>query len=126
MIVVFIVVVAFVTALLLSIPLLPFWKVWQRIKFHHPDIWRSAGPFELMSMIASPGLAGIFINVLIRMENDKVLLSRDPVLKKWVHISMELVRMMPRTFMAQIGCFFVFLYFADLLTTILLSPFGHH
>ena len=77
MFIVYIVVVAFVTALLLSIPLFPFWKVWQRIKSHHPDIWRSAGPFEVMSMIASPGLAGIFIDVLIRMENDKDLLSRE-------------------------------------------------
>lgn len=126
MIIVYIVVVAFVTALLLSIPLLPFWKVWLRIKSHHPDIWRSAGPFEVMSMIASPGLAGIFIDVLIRMENDKDLLGRDPFLRKWVHIAMEVVRMMPRTFMSQIGYFLVFLYFTNLLTTILLTPFGHH
>ena len=126
MFIVYIVVVAFVIALLLSIPLFPFWKVWHRIKTHHPDIWRSAGPFDLASLVASPGLIGIFINVLIRMENDKELQRRDPVIGLWCRVSMEIVRMMPRTIVAQIGCFLVFLYFTDLLTTLLLTPFGHH
>jgi len=126
MIVVYIVIVTFVIALLLSIPLFPFWKVWQRIKTHHPDIWRSAGPFELMSMVASPGLIGIFLSVVIRMETDKDLQSRDPVLGKWVRWAMEIVRMMPRTFMSQVGYFLGFLYFTDLLTTLIMLPFRHH
>ncbi len=125
MAVVYIVVAAFVIALLLSIPLLPFWKVWQRIKTHHSDIWRSAGPFELMGMLASPGLIGIFIDMLIRMENDKDLQTRDPYLGKWVRLAMEVIRMMPRTFLSQVGYVAVFLYFANMLTMLLITPFRH-
>ena len=123
--VVYIVVAVFVIALLLSIPLFPFWKVWSRIKSHHQNIWLSAGPFEVMSMIASPGLAGIFIDVLIRMETDKELQARDPVLGKWVRMSMELLRMMPKTFLSQLGYFLLFLYFTEALTTLLTTPFRH-
>ena len=52
MIVVYIVTTVFVMVLLLSIPLFPFWKVWGRMKTHHPEIWQSAGPFEPNDMIA--------------------------------------------------------------------------
>jgi hypothetical protein len=125
MAVVYIVVAAFVITLLLSFPLFPFWKVWKRLQTHHPDIWQSAGPFKLADMIASPGLAGIFIDVLIRMENDKALQTRDPEMGKWCRVSMELMRLLPKTFPAQIGYSIIFLYFANVLTMLLLSPFRH-
>ena len=76
-----------------------------------------------MSMIASPGLAGIFIDVLIRMENDKELQARDPYLGRWVRTAMEVLRMMPRTFLSQIGYFLIFLYFTEVLTKLLTMPF---
>src|SRR3954469_23195716 len=81
----YIVVVVFVIALLLSIPLFPFWKVWKRLQTHHPDIWASAGPFDVVSMITSPGLVGIFASVLIRLETDKDRHAKDPPLAKWTH-----------------------------------------
>jgi hypothetical protein len=125
MIVAYIVAAVFVTALLLSILLTPFWKTGQRIKTHHPDIWRSAGPFDPASLIASPGLIGIFINVLIRMENDKELLGRDPTLGKWCRFSMELLRLLPRTLPSRVGTCIIFIYLINKLTGLLLAPFGH-
>ena len=122
MVVVYIVTTVFVMVLLLSIPLFPFWKVWERMKTHHPDIWQSAGPFEPGDMIASPGLLGIFLQVIVRMENDKALFERDPVIVKWVRISMEIVRMLPRTLMSQAGYFALFLYFTEVLVKLLLGP----
>jgi hypothetical protein len=124
MIIVYIVVTAFVMVLLLSVPLFPFWKVWQRMKSHHPDIWQSAGPFEPQDMIKSPGLAGIFVQVIIRMVNDKALLDRDPVIVKWCRVAMEVVHMMPRTWPSRITYLIVFLYFTSALTKLLLMPFS--
>ena len=122
MIVVYIVTTVFVMVLLLSIPLFPFWKVWGRMKTHHPEIWQSAGPFEPNDMIASPGLLGIFLQVVVRMENDKALLERDPVIIKWVRVSMEVVRMVPRTLVSRVCCFAIFLYFTAELVKLLLGP----
>jgi len=119
MFVVYIVVAAFVMVLLLSVPLFPFWKVWARLKTHHPDIWQSAGPFEPRDMIASPGLIGIFLQVLVRMSNDKDLLARDPALIKWVRIAMEVVHLIPRTLLARIGYLIVFLYLTYSVTKLL-------
>jgi hypothetical protein len=116
MIVVYIVVAAFVMVLLLSIPLFPFWKVWQRMKTHHPDIWQSAGPFEPRDMIASPGLAGIFLQVVIKMVNDKALLERDPEIVKWCRGAMVIVDMVPRTWPARIGYSVIFLLLTATLT----------
>ena len=122
MIVVYIVTTVFVMVLLLSIPLFPFWKVWDRMKNLHQDIWLSAGPFEPRDMIASPGLIDIFLQVLVRMSNDKSLLERDPVIVKWVRVSMEVVRMVPRTLMSRIVFFAVFVYFTEVLVKLLLGP----
>lgn len=102
MIIVYIVVAAFVMVLLLSIPLFPFWKVWQRMKSHHPDIWKSAGPFEPQDMIRSPGLIDIFLQVVIKMEHDKALRERDPLIVKWAGVAMEVVRLLPRTTFSRI------------------------
>jgi hypothetical protein len=121
MFVVYIVVAIFVMVLLLSIPLFPFWKVWMRMQTHHRDIWQSAGPFDPRDMIRSPGLIGIFIQVLMRMETDKDLLARDPTLIRWVRISMEILRVIPLSIPARIGYLIVFLYFAYRLTRLLLS-----
>ena len=125
MIVVYIVAAAFVMVLLLSIPLFPFWKVWKRIKTDHTDIWKSAGPFEPRDMIASPGLIGIFLQVVIRMSRDKALLGTDPVLGKWCHVAMDVIEHVPRTWSARLGTLIVFLYFTVELTKLLTAPFSH-
>lgn len=125
MVIVYIVVAAFVMVLLLSIPLFPFWKVWRRIKTHHPAIWTSAGPFEPRDMISSPGLIGIFLQVIIRMEADKALLSADPVIAKWCHLAMDVVRHVPRTWAARLGYFIIFLYFTAEFTKLLTAPLRH-
>jgi len=121
----YIVVVPFVIALLLSIPLFPFWKVWKRLQTHHPDIWKAAGPFDVFSMVRSPGLASIFTDVLVRIENDKDRHAQDPDLAKWTHICIELMRMAPRTVAAQAISLLVFFYLASALSKLLMSPFRH-
>lgn len=121
----YIVVVAFVTALLLSLPLFPFWKVWKRLQTHHQDIWAAAGPFDVFSMVRSPGLISIFTNVLVRIENDKDRHAKDPDLAKWTHVCIELMRLMPRSFVSQVVCFLIFFYFTGALSKLLMSPFRH-
>ncbi len=121
MVVVYIVVVPFVIALLLGAILFPFWKVLDRMKTHHQDIWQSAGPFELDSMIRSPGLAGIFITVLTKMNRDKELQAKDPLLAKWVRGCIEVIQMVPRTISGRIGFAVIFVVFAFGLTKFLIE-----
>ena len=117
MFVVYIVVAVFVMTLLLSVPLFPFWKVWARQKAQHPDIWQSAGPFQPADMLRSHGLISIFIQVVIRMSNDEALQQRDPLIVKWSRMSVEVMRLMPRTLASQTGYVIIFVYLTYKLTT---------
>jgi hypothetical protein len=121
MIIVYIVISLFVTALLLAVLLFPFWKVWARIKTHHPDIWRSAGPFEPEQMLASPGLAGIFTDVVVRMNRDKALQAADPYLAKWVRVCIEEMRLLPRTTPSRIFCLALLIWLVFSLTKFLIA-----
>ncbi|MDE2336508.1 MAG: hypothetical protein KGL10_04290 [Alphaproteobacteria bacterium] len=96
------------TALLLSVPLFPFWKVWRRLRDHHPDIWRAAGPFAPRDMLRSPGLVGIFTDVIVKINRDKARQAQDPELARWVRACVELIRLFPRTWGARIGCLAAF------------------
>lgn len=108
MYVVYIFIGLFVTALLLALLLFPFWKVWRRLRDHHPDIWQSAGPFAVRDMLRSWGLAGIFIDVIVKINRDKDRQAQDPTLAKWVRACVELIRMFPRTWGARIGTLALF------------------
>ncbi len=125
MAVVYIVTVFLVTALLLSIPLFPFWKVSERLKTHHPDIWNSKGPFGILSLLAAPALLGSFFEVLEQVEKDAAMKKNDPELVKWCVMAREVLRMLPRSFPAQIGYFIIFLYFTGFFTSVILTPFKH-
>ncbi len=108
--VVYIFIAVFVTALLLAGLFFPFWKVWMRIRYHHPDIWQAAGPFEVRDMLRSTGLAGIFIDVIVKINRDKVRQKMDPTLAKWVRACVEMIRMAPRTWGMRFLYLIVFIY----------------
>ncbi len=108
--VVYIFIAVFVTALLLAGLLFPFWKVWKRIRDHHRDIWQAAGPFEVRDMLRSTGLAGIFIDVIVKINRDKARQEKDPALAQWVRACIEIIRMAPRTWGMRIIYLIVFIY----------------
>jgi hypothetical protein len=118
---VYLVIGIFVTALLLCAPLFPFWKVWARIRSHHPDIWRSAGPFDLGTLAASPGMINIFLSVVMKMNTDKALLAQDPELARWVRVSVEMLRLVPRSLQARIVFGLIFAYLLITLTRFLIA-----
>jgi hypothetical protein len=101
-----------VICMLAFIPLYPFWKVWKRLKTHHPDLWAAKGPFDVLTMISGTGAIGEFLEIIALAEKDEELIKRDPYLIKWTRLSREVVRMMPRSFMGQIGCVLIFIWFA--------------
>lgn len=121
MFVVYIVVLACVMVLLLSALLFPFWKVWARLKNNHPDIWAAAGPFRLRDMLGSPGLLQIFFKVLTKINTDTDLKQRDPELARWSVASVEMVRVMPRSFGPQAVLALLFLYLAHRIASALLG-----
>lgn len=100
-----------VICLLLALPLFPFWKVWKRLKSHHPDLWAGKGPFDVLTMISGTGAVGEFLEIVALAEKDEELIKRDPELIKWTRFSREVLRMLPRSFMAQIGYALIFMYF---------------
>ncbi len=119
--IVYLVVVSLVTGLLLAIPLFPFWKTWRRVKTNHPDLWQSKGPFDLMSMITHSEVVRSFMDIVALADRDEELKKQDPELVKWAKLSREVWKMAPRSFLGQIGYFFVFLYFVLFFTGLLMG-----
>lgn len=118
---IYIIVAMVVICLLAALPLYPFWKVWKRLKTHHPDLWAAKGPFDLLTMISGTGAIGEFLEIVALAEKDEELIKRDPELIKWTRFSREVTRMLPRSFMAQIGYTLIFVYFVIFFTGVFMS-----
>lgn len=116
---VFLAVVIFVTCLLLSFPIFPFWKFCRRLKNYHPGLY-AQGPFDIRSILSESGrvsqLAGIAHSCAANLE----AANGDKELLKWARICDGLWQMAPRTFLAQIGYAAAFLYFAWFLTGVIM------
>ena len=90
-----------VIALLLSIPLLPFWKIWKRLKTHHPEIWNVKGPFDPLSLMATPMCFDNFLETINMVESDKEIKRSDPYLVKWCVVALEVRDLIPKSFCGQ-------------------------
>jgi len=123
--VVYLVTVFFVIALLLSLPLFPFWKVWDRLKNHYPDIWNAKGPFDISSLLTAPALLNDFLGIIEAATTDEAMKKSDPELVKWCNMAQGIRAMGPKSFPAQVGYFLIFMYFTGFLTTLILTPFRH-
>jgi len=121
--VVYIGTVFLVIVLLLSFPFFPFWKVWERLKTRHKDIWNTKGPFDILSLIATPGCFGSFLNVIDMAKNDEVLNQRDPYLVKWCVMAQEIRSLIPKSFLGQFCYFLIFFCFTGILTSVILNLF---
>lgn len=122
--IVYLFVSALVICLLLAIPLFPFWKVWKRVRDHHPDIWASKGPFDLRSLVSGTGALRDFMTVVSLADRDEELIKQDAVLVKWARIAREVWKMMPRSFFGQVGAFLIFLYFVGFFTSLVMRLFS--
>ncbi len=120
----YIVIMFFVTGLLIWLPIFPFWKVWKRLKSHHPGLWASKGPFDIRTMAAHPEAFSGFLEIVNLAEKDETLIKKDPELVKWARAAREVLKMAPRGFMAQVGYFFVFLWFVLLFSSLLMDLFS--
>lgn len=123
--IVYIVVAVLVISLLLAIPAFPFWKVWRRVKTHHPDLWAAKGPFDAVNMMARPELFRGLLDIIALADKDEVIRARDPELVKWSRLAREVWRMMPSSFLGQITYFFILLYFVFFFTTLIMGVFRH-
>ena len=108
---IYMIVMMCVICLLAAIPLYPFWKVWKRLKTHHQDLWLGKGPFDVLTMITGTGAVSEFLEIIALAEKDEELIKRDPELIKWTRMSREVIRMLPRSFMGQIGYTIIFVWF---------------
>lgn len=119
--IVYIFVVFLVTSLLLAPPLFPFWKVWHRVKYHHPDLWAAKGPFTVMDFVTGTGVLRSFLDIVALADKDEELQRRDPELVKWARLAREVWKMMPRSFLWQIGYVLIFLYFVAFFTGLIMG-----
>lgn len=114
----------FVGCLLLTPLALPFWKVWKRLKTHHPDIWHAKGPFDPVTMMAHGYVIKNFFEIIALGEHDEALKERDPELVKWTHVSREMIRLMPRGMGGQIVAVIIFLTLLYALSAEIMGIFG--
>lgn len=117
---VYLVVVFFVTALLVSIPFFPFWKVWHRLKTRNKDIWDAHGPFDPAGFLTSSAQWDDFLKIINLADRDDVLKARDPELVKWCRLCREVINMFPKSFLGQIALFVLLLYFVGVITSLIL------
>lgn len=114
----------FVVAMMAALPLLPFVKVWLRLRKHHRDLWNGMGPFEIMDLVTSGGAQYNFLRIIQRAHKQEKLVERDPELIKWTNVCNELIKVFPRTFMSQIILFFILFFIASSFTAGLVSMFS--
>jgi hypothetical protein len=122
--IVYLLVVFLVISLLLALPLFPFCKVWRRLKNYHPDLWLAKGPFGLMDFMAGGGTLKNFVAFLGEAANDEALKKKDPQLVSWARFSHELVKMLPKSFLGQIGVAVLFVYFLWVLLSGVMGAIG--
>lgn len=108
----YIVITILVMVLLVALPIFPFCKVWQRLKSHHQDLWVSKGPFGIFDLMSHPEYVRGFLDIIALADKDETLMKDDPELVKWCRVSREVWKMMPKTFIGQIGLGLIFLYFS--------------
>lgn len=117
-------VVFLVITLLVALPLFPFCKVRSRVKNYHPDLWVSKGPFGIIDFMSGTGALGNFVTFLGEAAQDEALKQKDPVLVKWARFSHELVKMLPKSFLGQIGVAVLFVYFMWCMTSGAMGAIG--
>lgn len=110
-----------VVALMAALPLLPFVKVWLRLKNHHRDLWNGMGPFGVMDLVTSGGAQYNFLRIIKKAHLQEKLVERDPELIKWTNVCNELIKAFPKTFMRQIILFFILFFIASSFTAGLVS-----
>lgn len=118
--IVYLLVVFFVTCLLLSPLMYPYYKVWKNLKDNHPDVWAAKGPFDVRAMLADGRLVQDFLNLL----NDGALAEKDPALGAWMRRARDLGGLWPKSFWGQIAAVLVFLYFVSFFTSLILGLFA--
>ncbi|TNE30264.1 MAG: hypothetical protein EP349_05510 [Alphaproteobacteria bacterium] len=114
----------FVVLMMSALPLLPFVKVWLRLRKHHRDLWNGMGPFEIMDLVTSGGAQYNFLRIIQKAHEQEKLVERDPELIKWTNVCNELIKVFPKTFMSQIILFFVLFFIASSFTAGLVSLFS--
>lgn len=113
-----------VGCLLLTPVVLPFWKVWRRLKSHHPDIWHAKGPFDIVTMLAYGNVVKNFFEIIALAEHDEELKARDPYLVKWAHTAREMIRMLPQGMFKQVLAAMIFMALVYALSGQILAMFG--
>lgn len=110
-----------VVALMAALPLLPFVKVWLRLRKHHRDLWNGMGPFEVMDLVTNSGAQYNFLRIIKKAHLQEKLVERDPELIKWANVCNELIKSFPKTFLSQIVLFFILFFIASSFTAGLVS-----
>lgn len=114
----------FVVLMMAALPMLPFIKVWLRLRKHHRDLWNGMGPFEIMDLVTSGGAQYNFLRIIQKAHEQENLVERDPELIKWTNVCNELIKAFPKSFMSQIVLFFVLFFIASSFTAGLVSVFS--
>lgn len=75
----------------------------------------------MMTMMAHGSSVRAFWDIIKESESDDALKKRDPELVKWAGLAREVARLLPRSFLGQLGYVLVFMYFVWFLTTLIMS-----
>ena len=113
-----------VVVMMAALPVLPFVKVWLRLRKHHRDLWNGMGPFDIMDLVTSGGAQYNFLRIIQKAHEQEKPVERDPELIKWTKVCNELIKASPKTFLSQIILFFVLFFIPSSFTAGLVCLFS--
>ena len=117
----FLIVTLCVIFALLSLPLFPFFRLQKHIKQNRQDLWIDKGPFDLLNLLSGGDIRDSFFGIIKETDEN---VEEDAELVKWAKLCHEIVKMFPKSFIGQVGYFFILLFFTGMFTKQILVWLG--
>lgn len=100
----------FVSALFLALPLYPWVKLLRMLKTDHYDTWRGLGKPDMMAILSFPAVRGAVLDFVIQIDKTPYWRENDKQVAKYARLCREIWLMLPTSFGKQVFIAFILLF----------------
>lgn len=108
--VVYTLVLFFVSALFLALPLYPWVKLMNMLKKRHYETWRGLGKPNLAAVLSFPAVRESVLDFALKIDNMPQWREKDPEVFKYARLCREIWLLLPRSFGKQVFIGFILLF----------------
>lgn len=108
--VVYTLILLFVSALFLALPLYPWIRLMRMLKEHHYDTWRGLGKPTLMAVLSFPAVRDSMLDFVIKVDKTPYWKNTDLEVFKYGRLCREIWMLMPSSFGKQLFIAFILLF----------------